>query len=251
MGFVIKKVSTYFVGGLAREVGSQRFIDLFEEHAEIINYSVQHEPIMCKVMGDKDENGVIVPVAAEIAIERLGQLRYNLRALVESYVISNQTAVEAEMKTKGLREMSREDFSVLTDSENTKWNDIGLELRNDPEWPKSFLDQLPKPSETNENGKRLPDSEVRAAFKKYTEDLAVAKKKVEADVLQSIKEEMPSELFDAYMTSIGRIPIWERTMMATYLMNYWGMDHCVRPNKKNQTRRSIILFQRWQSVVRV
>jgi hypothetical protein len=92
---------------------------------------------------------------------------------------------------------------------------------------------------------------VRAAFKKYTEDLAPAKKKVEADVLQSIKEEMPSELFDAYMISIGRIPIWERTMMATYLMNYWGMDYCVRPNKKNQTKRSIILFQRWRSVVRV
>jgi hypothetical protein len=81
-------------------------------------------------------------------------LKYNLRVLVESYVISNQTAVEAEMKTKGLLEMSREDFSVLTDSENTKWNDIGLELRNDPEWPKSFLDQIPKPSETNENGKQ-------------------------------------------------------------------------------------------------
>jgi hypothetical protein len=67
--------------------------------------------------------------------------------------------------------MSREDFSVLTDSENTKWNDIGLELRNNPEWPESFLDQIPKPSETNENGKRLPDSVVRAAFKKYSEDL--------------------------------------------------------------------------------
>jgi hypothetical protein len=40
---------------------------------------------------------------------------------------------------------------------------------------------------------------VRAAFKKYTEDLAAAKKKVEADVLQSIKEEMPSGLYDAYM----------------------------------------------------
>jgi hypothetical protein len=51
------------------------------------------------------------------------------------------------------------------------------------------LDQIPKPSETNENGKRLPDSVVRTAFKNYTEDLAAAKKKVEANVLQSIKEE--------------------------------------------------------------
>jgi hypothetical protein len=25
--------------------------------------------------------------------------------------------------------------------------------------------------------------------------------------------------------TIGKIPIWERTVMATYLMNYWGMDH--------------------------
>jgi hypothetical protein len=74
---------------------------------------------------------VIVPVSAEIANERLGQLRYNLRVLVveRSYVISNQTAVDAEMKTKGLGEMSWEDFSVLTYSENTKWNEIGLELR--------------------------------------------------------------------------------------------------------------------------
>jgi hypothetical protein len=102
-------------------------------------------------MGDKDENGVIVPVAAEIANERLGQLRYNLRVQVESYVISNQTAVEAEMKTKGLGETSQEDFSALTDWENTKWNKIGLELRNDSEWPVSFLDQIPTPSETSEN----------------------------------------------------------------------------------------------------
>jgi hypothetical protein len=188
---------------------------------------------------------VIVPVSAEIANERLGQLRYNLRVLVveRSYVISNQTAVDAEMKTKGLGEMSWEDFSFLTDSENTKWNDIGLELRNDPEWPESFLDQIPKPNETNENGKRLPDSEVRDAFKKYTEDLAAAKRMVEADVLQSIKEEMPSELFDAYMTSIGRIPIWERTLMATYLMNYWGMDHCVHPNKKNRQKEASSSFK--------
>jgi hypothetical protein len=237
LGFVIKKVSTEFVRNLAREVGSQRFTDLFEEHAEIINYSVQHEPIMCKVMGDKNENDVIVPVTAEIANERLGQLRYNLRVQVESYVISNQTAMEAEMKTKGLGETSREDFSVLTDWKNTKWNKIGHELRNNSEWPESFLDQIPKPSETNENGKSLPDSVVRAAFKKYTEDLAAAKKKVEAGVLQSIKEEMPGELYDAYMTTIGRIPIWERTMMATYLMNYWGMDHCVRPNNKKPDKK--------------
>jgi hypothetical protein len=107
------------------------------------------------------------------------------------------------------------------------------------------MDQIPTPSETNENRKRL-------AFKKYTEDLAAAKKKVEADVLQSIKEEMPSELYDAYIATIGRIPIWERTMMATYLMNYWGMEHCVHPNNnKKQTKRSIILFQRLRSVVRV
>jgi hypothetical protein len=201
LGFVIKKVSTEFVGNLARQVGSQRFTDLFEEHAEIINYSVQHKPIMCKLMGDKNENDAIVPVTAEIGNESLGQLRYhlrvqvesyvisnqtaleaemklryNLRVLVESYVISNQTAVEAEMKTKGLSETSQEDFLVLTDWENTKWNTSGLELRNDSEWPESFLDQIPKPSETNENGKRLPDSVVRAAFKKYTEDLAAAKK---------------------------------------------------------------------------
>jgi hypothetical protein len=51
MGFVIKKVSTAFAGNLAREVGSQQFRDLFEEHAKIINYSVQHEAVMCKVMG--------------------------------------------------------------------------------------------------------------------------------------------------------------------------------------------------------
>jgi hypothetical protein len=55
LGLVIKKVSTEFVGNLAQEVGSQRFTDLFKEHAEIINYSVQHEPIMCKVMGDKEK----------------------------------------------------------------------------------------------------------------------------------------------------------------------------------------------------
>jgi hypothetical protein len=54
MGFVSQHILCW---GLAREVGSQRFIDLFKEHAEIINYLVQHEPIMCKVMGDKDENG--------------------------------------------------------------------------------------------------------------------------------------------------------------------------------------------------
>jgi hypothetical protein len=102
-------------------------------------------------MGDKDENNVIVPVTAEIANECLGQLRYNLWVQVESYVISNQTAVEAEMKIKGLVETSQKDFSVLTDWENTKWNKSGLELRNDSEWPESFLDQIPKPTETIEN----------------------------------------------------------------------------------------------------
>jgi hypothetical protein len=66
------------------------------------------------------KNNVIVPVTTEIANERLGQLRYNLRVQVESYMISNQTVVEAEMKTKGLGETSQEDFSVLADWENTK-----------------------------------------------------------------------------------------------------------------------------------
>jgi hypothetical protein len=166
-------------------------------------------------------------------------------------MVSTQQEVEAEMKTKGLGEMSWEDFTVLSDWENAKWNKIGLELREDPEWPESFLDQIPKPSETNENGKRLPDSVMSAAFKRYTEDLAAAKVKVEADVLQSIKEEMPSELYDAYMTTIGRIPIWEQTTMATYLINFWEMDHCVHPNIKNLTKRGIILFQRMLNVVRV
>jgi hypothetical protein len=27
------------------------------------------------------------------------------------------------------------------------------------------------------------------------------------------------------MPTIGKIPVWERTVIATYLMNYWGMDH--------------------------
>jgi hypothetical protein len=66
------------------------------------------------------KNNVIVPVTTEIANERLGKLRYNLRVQVESYMISNQTVVEAEMKTKGLGETSQEDFSVLADWENTK-----------------------------------------------------------------------------------------------------------------------------------
>jgi hypothetical protein len=48
---------------------------------------------------------------------------------------------------------------------------------------------------------------------------------------------MPSELYDDYMTTIERIPIWEQTMMATYLMNYWGMDHCVRPNNKKPGKK--------------
>jgi hypothetical protein len=66
------------------------------------------------------KNNVIVPVTTEIANERLGQLRYNLRVQVESYMISNQTVVEAEMKTKGLGETTQEDFSVLADWGNTK-----------------------------------------------------------------------------------------------------------------------------------
>jgi hypothetical protein len=55
---------------------------------------------------------------------------------------------------------------------------------------------------------------------------------------------MPSELYDAYMTIIGRIPIWERTMMATYLMNYWGIDHCVRQNNnKNRQKEASSSFK--------
>jgi hypothetical protein len=68
--------------------------------------------------------------------------------------------------------------------------------------------------------------------------LAAAREKVESNVLKSIKEEMPSELYDGYMTTMGRIPIWERTMMATCLMNYWGMDHCVRPNNKKPDKKN-------------
>jgi hypothetical protein len=61
------------------EVGSQRFIDLFEMHAEIINYFIQHEAVLHKVVADVVGDGMIQPVTKEIATKLLGKPKYNLQ----------------------------------------------------------------------------------------------------------------------------------------------------------------------------
>jgi hypothetical protein len=53
------------------------------------------------------------------------------------------------------------------------------------------------------------------------------------------------------MPTIRKIPIWERTVMATYLMNYWGMDHCVHPNNKKHNTNKLLCRQLFNPNIQV
>jgi hypothetical protein len=139
---------------------------------------------------------------------------------------------------------------------NVKWKPLVLERCFMMTSPFSLTVRTPNEPRLDWNAKRIQNdrncfwirfqSQVRqmkmkalawhcgkGAFKKYHENLAALKEKVALVEMKSIKKAIPSELYNAYMATIGKIPFWEHTVMANYLMNHWGMDNHVSPYKKS------------------
>jgi len=226
LGFQITNIPIKLFVALVKGIGSPEYTTTFERCGDLINLTIDEQAIMQLVMGDVETNtkGQVslkpTPTVA-VAMDRFAQVTGEARLNLETRIVDHVSEYEEFMADNPFKSdnypIKEAGFNHLNDDKVDKWTAISMSVRKMPGWPESFTELAG--SDDNQNPSEALNEQLELNLDR-------------AEQVKDGNEISNGVLLKWYQSTLGFVPMWERTQHGTYLMHAWGMDH-LNSNRKH------------------